>query len=308
MSLIVERAQLALKAEASEGSAETLTAGEAVVVMNPKFEPVVEPGQRSLVSSSLSPFPALMGRRMARLSFQMELAGGSAAGLAAPFSTALMACGVSQALVTDTSATYAPASDSIPSLTLGLFLDGKLYKLWGARGTAKIELAAGKPGLISFQFTGADWTETDTALLSGVSYPSVSPPVFLSASLSVNAYAATVSSVELDLGAKVQLRADANAASGYKSAVITGRNPTLTLDPENVLAATHDFLGAWRAGTQMAFSATLGAAPGNTIAITAPRLQYQKAGLGDRDGLSAFELTGLLCRQNGDDEWRVQIS
>jgi len=306
--MLIQRCQVACELEGTEGAAETLEAADAFLAFNPKFEPAIEPNERDPVRSSLSPHPGVMGKRQAKMTFDVELAGTSAAGDSVHFADALKACGVSETLVASTSATYKPASSSIPSATLAMYLDGKIYKMWGARGTAKLVLEAGKPGIISFEFTGADWSETDGAMLSGVTYNSVMPPVFVSASLTIDSYSAVVSKLELDLGNKVALRPDANSASGHKSAVITNRRPTLSFDPENVLVATEDFLGNWRNGAQMAFSCSIGSAAGNTIGITAPKVQYQSVGLAEREGVSALEVQGLCCLNSGDDEWQIQIT
>ena len=316
MSILMQRCPVAAEAEAAEGTAETIVDADVFLAFNPRFEPIIEAHERNPVRGYLSPYPSVFGRRQARMMFDAELAGagagesigssntGSNQGLA----DALKSCGVSEALVASTSATYKPVSSSIISTTLQMFLDGKIYKMWGARGTARILLEVGKGGIISFEFIGADWSEADGALPAAPVYTTVQPPTFQGASLTIDSYAALVSRVEIDLGNSLAVRADANAASGNKSVVITDRKPKISFDPENVLVATEDFLGNWRNGTQMAFTTTLGAAAGNTIAVTAPKVQYQEGRMADRDGISIFELMGLLCINSGDDEWQIAIT
>jgi len=307
--MLIQRAQVAVEIEDTEGTAEDLVGADVFLAFNPAFEPIIEAHERDPVRSSLSPHGSVFGKRSARMTFDVELVGTAAAGSAIHFADALKACGVGETLVGGTSATYKPASSSIPSVTLALYMDGKIYKMWGARGTAKLLLEAGKAGIISFEFLGADFSEADGALLSdGVSYNSVKPPTFQSASLTVDSYAAIVSRLEIDLGNALSLRQDANTSSGHKSAVITNRRPTIGFDPENVLVATEDFLGNWRSGTEMAFTTTIGSVAGNTIAVTAPKVQYQEAKLGDREGVSMVDLLGLCCLNSGDDEWQIAIT
>lgn len=309
MALLIQRSQIVCELEAVEGTAETLEGADAFLGFNPAFEPIIDAHERDPVRSVLSPHGSVFGKRSARMTFDVELVGMAAAGSAIHYADALKACGVGETLVADTSATYKPASSSVSSATLAMYLDGKIYKMWGARGTARLSLEAGKPGIMSFEFIGADFSEADGALLSsGVSYNSVKPPTFQSASLTIDSYAALVSRVDLDLANALTLREDANASSGHKSAVITNRKPMLSFDPENVLVATEDFLGNWRSGSEMAFTATLGSATGNTIALTAPKVQYQTAGMGDREGVSVLDLAGLCCLSSGDDEWQIQIT
>jgi len=307
--MLKQLAQIACKIEAEEGTAETLEGADVFLAFDPHFEPVIEAHERDPVRSVLSPHPSAFGKRSGKITFKVELVGTEAAGSAIHYSDALKACGVSETLVAETSATYKPASDSIPSVTMAMYMDGKIYKIWGAKGTAKLLLEAGKPGILEMEFTGADFSETDGALLSdGVSYNAIMPPTFQGATLTIDSYAAIVSKVEIDLGNAIALRPDANASSGHKSAVITNRKPTMSFDPENVLVATEDFLGNWRNGAEMAFSAVIGSVAGNIITITAPKDQYQSITMSDRDGISVVEASGLLCLSSGDDEWQIAIT
>jgi len=67
-------------------------------------------------------------------------------------------------------------------------------------------------------------------------------------------------------------------------------------------------MGNWRSGAEMALALSIGSVAGNTIAVSAPKVQYQDVKLGDRSGLSSLDITGLLCRNTGDDEWQIQIT
>jgi Phage tail tube protein len=306
--MLKKRCYVACEIEASEGTAETIVAADVFLAFDPEFEPVIEPHERDPKNASLSPFPSVFGARSAKMKFKAELVGPAAAGSAIHISDALRACGFAETLVASTSATYLPASSSIPSATLGLYVDGKQFKIWGARGTVRLVLEKGKPGIFEFEFTGADWSEADASLPTGVSLESTIPPAFQGASLTINSYAALVGRVEIDMANAVALRPDANASSGHKSAVITGRKPTMAIDPEDVLVATHDFLGTWRAGTQVAFTTSIGSGAGEVIGITAPKVQYQGITQADRDGVAALDISALLCRNSGDDEVQIQIT
>ena len=306
--MLIRKTQVAVEIEATEGTAETLEAADAFLASNVSFQPAIAMVERDPLRANLSPWQSIPGPRQATVEFDVDLAGTGTAGDPLPFADALKACGVSETLVANTSATYKPASDSVPSVTIGVYMDGKIYKTWGARGTFRLDLNHGSPGVLHFTFTGADWSEEDGAMLSGVSYNTTLPPVLLAANFSVASYAALINSLTLDAGNEVVLRSDINKGSGYISALIASRKPTVNFDPENVLVATHDFLGNWKDGTLMALSATLGSDAGNTIGISAPKIQYQEARLADRTGLSVLELTGLCTVDSGDDEWQIQIT
>ena len=306
--MIVKRAQIAAKSETTEGTAATLTDTDAFLASNVVWTPDTEIGKRPNVSSSLSQFAAVPGARKATLSFDVEIKGSGVKGTAPELGVPLKACGFSETVVSGASVTYLPASTGISSLTIALYNDGVIYKIWGARGDAKFKTEKGKPGIISFTFTGADYSVTDGSMLNSVTYDSTVPPAFLSASLLVDSYAALIGSAEFGLNNEVVLRDDVNTASGYKSAVIAGRDPSLTFDPEMVLVATYDWFGKLRSGNEGSMTMTLGATVGNICTITAPKVQYVKVGLSDKSGLRSLGIDCQLNRNAGDDELSIAFT
>lgn len=311
MPIITQRAQVACEIETTEGTAETLAAADVFLVQNASFTPEIEMVARRPLRASLSPYPSIPARRSAKMTFEVHLTGTSGKGLALHFADAIQACGVEQTLAASTSATYTPGDTDtvVPTVTLAMYMDGKVYKMWGARGTFKLLLEAGKPGVIQFEFWGADWSEADASLFtSGVVLNDVTPPIFVSATFTINTYAAIVNKLEIDCGNNLYLRPSMSAASGYLSAAILNRESRLTLDPENVLVSEEDFLGEWRSGTKMAMSAAFGTVGGNLFTLTAPGVQYQEVRLGDRNGLSVLEISALLCEDAGDDEWEIVVT
>ena len=101
---------------------------------------------------------------------------------------------------------------------------------------------------------------------------------------------------------EIALRDDVNTSSGYKSAVITGRRPSLSIDPEMVLVATYDFFGKWRSGNEGALSLALTGAAGNICTITAPKVQYTAPKLAEKSGIRSLGIDCQLNRNAGDDE------
>ncbi len=327
--MLTQLSQVGCKLEGTEGTdvfgAGTAPAGADIfLAFNPKFTPSVDMNKRNPVRSTLSPFYSVPGNRSAKMSFDVEIVGGMAAGSPIGSSnaganiglaSAFIACGIQQTLVVATSATYVPYSIvsaiaplSNCSVSLAMMIDGKMYKLWGARGNAKITLENGKPGMINFEFTGADWSEEDESLVAAaIVYNTNVPPIFQDITLTVGAYAAVISKISIDLGNKVALRKDASASSGNLSAIITGREPTISFDPENVLVATKDFMGIWKAGTVAALSASWGSTP-SAIALACDHVQYQSVSLAEREGLATFDINALLTGVSGDDELSLVIT
>jgi hypothetical protein len=302
MPIIEARSQLAAKEETTEGTAETLAAANAILAGEIKFDPDVDMEELDLQSSSLSPFPAVAGGRMARMTFKCEPKGSGTAGTPPEIGLLLRACGYEETIVGGSSVTYDPASSSIPSLTMAKYVDGKRYLMAGARGDFSIELKAGKPGKINFDFLGTAVEEADVALLTGINYQTSRAQSFMNANFQIDSYAAIVEAISIASGNSVELRDSANAAHGYLSAVISKRLATMGLNPEDVPVATEDFWTTWKTGALVAFTAQLGATAGNILTITAPKVQYMKAGLGERKGHATKEIEAILRRNAGDDE------
>lgn len=308
MSMKVIRTQLAAKIETAEGTLETLAGADALLAANVQFKPTPEMGERPNVTASLSPFALVPGARSATMEFDVEIKAVTA-GTAPALGKLLRACGFGETIVALTSATYLPASTAVPSISIGAFMDGVIKRIWGARGDFSIKLESGKPGWIHFVFTGADFSVVDGAMLTtGVTYEATVPPALLSAALTIDSYAALVGLLDIRGGNKVTLRKDINTASGFKSAVISGRAPALTLDPEFVTVATYDWYGKLRSGNLGALSVALLGAAGNRCTITAPKVQYANINPADRDGWRTLGIDCALARNAGDDELSIAFT
>lgn len=302
--MLTQRRVIAAKVEATEGTAETLTASEAgILVFAPKMDPDIAQYKRDPARVTLTQLPSVPGKRSGKLVFSVELKGSGTAGTAPPILGVLLkGCGYSETVVVSTSVTYKPASASVPSLTLGCYEDGVIKKLWGARGNVKITAKAGDVVMFDFEFTGADFSVTDGALLAPT-YDAVVPKPFLSAAFAVGGYSAIIGKMDIDTGNQVTLRESANSGSGNLSAMIMNREPKGSIDPEMVLVATHDFFGKWRDGSTVTMSTVIGATAGNICTITGPALQYSKVSDTDKGGIAGLGLDfNLTIGTTGDDE------
>lgn len=308
MSILKRRSQVAAKIEAVEGTPETLLAADAFLVFQPTADPDIQRYKRDPARETLGQMESLPGERSGKITLTCELAGSGTAGTAPFWGKLMKACGFAETIVGGTSVAYTPASAGIPSMSLALYMDGIIKKIWGARGDVFLTLDKGKPGLLKFTFTGADFTLVDGALLVGVSYSVIKPPVFLGAQFAYDTYAANISKLEINQGNAVQLRDDVSAASGYKSALITNREPKVSFDPEAVTVATKDFFGKWRGSDGCAMSFQIGATPGNIVAVSAPKAQIEDLKLADRKEIRTFGISAGLKMNTGDDDWTILLT
>lgn len=192
--------------------------------------------------------------------------------------------------------------DDIPTLSLAGYTDGKRYEIAGARGTFQIACVNGEPAMIDFTFTGKADAVTDSANLSGVTYPMQVAPLCLSTAMTLRVegasttYSPRVRSVTLSPNHDVQFREDMNQATGILEASIVGRAGTLNFDPEADLESSHPFVGSLLAGTAIALGFNVGSSLGNMFAIYAPGLVYQGIVDGERNGHLTHEIS---CQMTG---------
>ena len=306
--MLMERRVVAVKIEAVEGTAETLTASDATfLVFKPKVELDINQLKRDPARATLSQMATVSGKRSGKISFSCELKGSGAAGTAPSISSLMKACGHSETIVASTSVTYKPASSSIPSATIGLYADGLIFKGWGARGNVKIGAKGGEIVMLDFEFSFADFSVTDGALLSPT-YENVAPQPFLAAAFAIGGHSAIISSLTLDPANTIAMRESVSSSSGNLSAMITNRDPKITFDPEMATVAAHDFFGRWRSGVTGALSTVIGATAGNIVTISAPAVRYTKVSDSDRNGIAISSIDAALVLSSGDDEYSIALT
>lgn len=309
MQMRMAATQVAGKVEATEGNKETLAANDCVLVKGASFTPAVEMYQRDLLRGTMSRDPAISGQRSAKISFTMEMCGSGNKGVAPAWGAFMKGCGFNETISANNSVTYMPLTNNMTnSMTIATFQDGVIKRTWGARGNVKMTFEAGKPGLLDFAFEGCDWELVDGSLLSPT-YPTIVPPAFLNASLTVDSYAAVLSKVEIDMANTLQKRESVNASSGYLSTLITGRNPKGSMDPELVLKATYDFYGKLQTpGILGSLTMSANGTTGNIVTISCPKCRYVNITDQNRGGLRTLGLDFAPCVNSSDDEISIVLT
>jgi len=152
--LLVRRRLLAAKAEGTPGTAEALTATEAVynveglkIVSDTEQEERPQPG-------TFAHNPDQTDTGKGTLSFSMEMTGGAAEpGWAGVF---LPACGLGFSTTKYLVDQLPPqaAGTTTQTLTLGCYVDGVKKLLYGAMGNVKFTFKSAKRAMMEFTFTG----------------------------------------------------------------------------------------------------------------------------------------------------------
>lgn len=305
MPLLTRKSVLAAAIETDVGVAETLDAGDAAfnifdckTVANIPF--VERPGQ-----SSFDPLPGTYGGAGGTVTFQTEITGGATDPSWA--SVLLPACGFVGATHVYTPRTEAPGTN-VKTLTMAFYENGRKKVLRGCMGTAVLKLKSGDRAMIEWTFSGLWVAPTDATILAPT-YPTVAPLRFVSAAFTIGSWTPKISELSLDLGNNVIMREDASDATGYASALVTGRTIKGTMDPEALIIDDYDLYAAWMARTEAALSITLGST-GNKLVIAAPKVQVSKVDDGDRNGMRTDPVE-FQCNRSaaaGDDALSLTFS
>lgn len=192
------------------------------------------------------------------------------------------------------------------SLTMRMYLDGAgtYVEGIGMRGTFEVAFVHGDRVVVNFTFTGVlnSYTESGSDP-TDYTYSAQVPPAWIntglemqtSTTLAANFDGALFNAMTFTLGNEVAVREDTNAAKGYSSAIITGRTPSLTFNPDAVLSSgNYDFWDAFLGGDPVRMRWTVGTAAGNKIQFRVSAAQFTGLSDGDRDTVSILDSTTTL--------------
>lgn len=312
---LARKVQLAAKVEATAGSAETLAAADAgILVENVVFTPGIVMLDRNPLRDSLSRYSSVPGSGIATLTFRCEVKGSGTATTPPAMGKFLRACGMTESVETG-AVVYALTSTSslVPTLTMAKYNDDRRWLLYGARGNVSFEGVANTIMWANFTFTGI-YSEFDyKASLTSIDYEDTVPPIFRNTTTTFNfgeSYTTSCySRFTLDLANEVILRENANAASGLSYATITGRDPggTFDLDVPAISvdtdpAITPNFMTKMTTPTTGAMSLVVGSTAGNRMSIAAPAMQVVSINDAERGAISVHDLTYKLRIGTLDDD------
>ena len=132
-----------------------VAATNAVAVMNPQFTTDVTLVERDqILRDSISRLSVVIGRKLARLTYGVEMKGSGTAGTPPNYGPILKSCGLSETTVAVTSVTYTPVNTGFESCTIYWYDGSKLHKLTGVYSTMRIVEEVGQFGRFEVTSTG----------------------------------------------------------------------------------------------------------------------------------------------------------
>ena len=127
----------------------------------------------------------------------------------------------------------------------------------------------------------ADFEVSDAPVPEGASYDAQTPEPVLMSGFSFGGFHFDVANIRFAMNNEVVLRQSANASGGHVNAMVTGRAPSGSFDPEAVLKATDDVFQDWEDGARLPLKVQVGHRAGNICTITAPKCQYADVGFAE---------------------------
>ena len=180
------------------------------------------------------------------------------------------------------------------SYTVARHVDGIRQRIRGCRGNVTLSATTGDRFVMQVEMMGAHEDVTDTALLSGIVYPSQVPPQFLSSEVTVQGFdneteGLIIDGFEINTGNNIEVRPDAGTASGAIAAVITNRQPTGNVNIEAPASISDlDVYSNTFSNTEGVIQVSAGTTAGNKFIIQIPNAQFNGVNEEDRAGIMAY--------------------
>lgn len=318
--MLFEPSVILLKIESTYGvDASPSASTDAFICTVPEVKPLGEHRERTLARPGLGQPAGINVGQGVQVTFSMELIGTDDSGDAPPkVFTPLRACGLTQTIVSLTSATLNPNSTlDNTSLTIYVYYDGVLHKITGCRGSFTVDFPNNAIPIFNFTFTGlyaGDHASDVTFPTPTLDY-SLKPPIFRGANLTINGVSSLVfENITLNPNINVVRRPNSNAESGTAAYSQTGRNVEATLEPEAVALATFDPWTLYDQSTEFDITWTVqddDDTPGQQWTFTLNNCQLKEPpGYGNRESVRTWPITvrATASLDNGNDDFSISCS
>lgn len=279
------------KIEAVEGTAESLTGSDVVMVQEGSGQIQVDELERNLDRPAGGARPYVPVRRRVMVTGNFELAGAAAAGDPAPHSGFLRNCGHTEVLgETPDNAEYTPVMRGFPSATFWFYHAGELLRATGGRGRlTSIDLAINDYAKAGFELMGKVDGYAEEAVPEDDISAFQDPVAIIEDNLTVELDGVALEAVSLSLDPGVNL-----AMVYHSEATVsrqTARSVTGTLRVYRPLIATADIrsMAAAAAKVPLLVDVVTGAAA-KDLSLEAGEVQIGEPQNVDIDGLLGWDI------------------
>lgn len=242
----------------------------------------------------------------ASIAFKVEVKSRTA-GTAPSYGPLLKACKTTQITVPITSVTFEPHSGIQDSVTIQWNVDGTVYTILGARGTARYVVNAMGITYLEFDMTGL-FTQPGSAAMPVMSYGSQltqMPQAASSANTPIFTYGGVpliLRSFSFDLGNKITPR----FLIGEEEILITDSAESVEMTVKAVPLATFNPYATAAAATTAQLVLAHGTGAGKVTTLTIPRAQLMRPeGLENQDGVVEWKLKLTPTSFDGNDQFSI---
>lgn len=317
------------KTESTPYTAITLSSGDTCRVRNDiSYSPEIAEYRAKHLDGTLDYATSVMGRQKGSFSFTVDMAPAAAVDDVPEWSTLLQACGfkavgwdngspvaVASAVegiswVPHVDMTHTPMTFEIQEQGEGASAAMLVTKFSGCMGEVSFVIGTvGEPVQMKFEFQGVFVSMADRAYgsrLEPSGLATVKPGAVLSSTITVGAVAQDIDSFEVKSNNAIEEYIDPSKATGLAGFYISGKEPTLTLNPTLKLLATDPVYTAWVAGTTAAVSILVPNGSNPDITLSAPAAQYITVGIEDRGSARVAGKTFFLTKGSaGNDVFEI---
>jgi hypothetical protein len=209
---------------------------------------------------------------------------------------------------------YDPISDNFSSLSIYVYMDGTLHRVFASRGTYVLTANAGEYPTIAFTFTGTYNEPIDAAVPTTQVVFEKSKPwkVELAEAAVLGMPNVCAQAFTHDIANTVTAKDCINAPEAVDELRITERNPVAGLNPETTVPSIYNPWTRMRRGesTRLHFLAGKRGGVGNLARFQADSAQYTAAPLTVRNKIRAYDMAFRLSKvsDQGDDEFFFHFS
>lgn len=303
---IKRRRVVAAKIEGTVGTAETLAGTDAAFnIYNPMIQCNTDMEIRE-GQGGFGHFASIPGGKTGVVTFRTYLEWDGSATEPSWADTFFPACGWVKSGQVYTPRTESPGTN-VKTLTIGIYqhdgASGTVFKsISGAMGNFVVNLPTGRPGFIDWTFNGV-WQAPSSVTMLTPTYPSDQVCRFAGGLAEWNDVNMCVSQATINSGNTLYMRECSTTDSGYISAAITNRVPTVTVDPEQSTISAQNRWASWLDDLDEYLLELDCAGPSGTVSdavltFDAPKAQIINNQEGDRSGIVTENLE-FQCNKNG---------
>lgn len=296
MTLLTRKRVLAAKIEATPGTAETLSASDAVfnpynVIAQVETELEARPASAGFANRA-----SVVGGYRGSISFRHDVQWDGTATEPAWADTFLPACGWVKSSQVFTPRTEVPGTN-VKTLTIAVYLDGMRKLLRGAMGNFTLVCPVGRTAYFDFTFNGIWEDPTDTALITPT-YPTDPSLRYAASTTTWDGVALCNESVTLNSGnTVVPLECESNV-SGFAYMLVTERRVTVTGNPHARLVASDPRYADYQNMTEGILTFGIDGPTNSVLTFNAPKAQIASISEADRSGFVIDEIE-WQCNRNG---------